>query len=65
MYIYRPAESGRAAMLRESAIKCETEATNMTNADIGGSTSNIDDEPSAADSKSRSRLTGRAPKPVP
>src|ERR1700733_7081018 len=64
MYKYRPAETGRAAMLRETANKCETDATNTANTDVGGSSATKDGYLSNAGSSPRRRLTGRASKPV-
>ena len=65
MYNYRPAETGRTAMLRDNAIKSETGAANLAIPDTSGSGATIDDYPSAADNTPRSRLTGRTSKPVP
>ena len=44
MYDYRPPETGKDAMLRVRANKCEPDAANTANTDVGGSTLGTSDE---------------------
>jgi hypothetical protein len=44
LYDYRPRETGTAAMLRVRANKCQPDAANTANTDVGGSVLRTSDD---------------------